>query len=159
MARRSRKNGRYTKSSSRRRRKPKVNLVNAAVSLAVANSVSRNIAGVNLRDFLFAGTQFSDLHESGWNYVGGKGGNNYNAIITLSEILRGTQDNSSGLGNSGRPSVATQLADNLKTNIVPLTIGVVGIPVAAKVLTKLLRKPMLTPMNRMIKMTGLDVKV
>jgi len=37
--------------------------------------------------------------------------------------------------------------------------GVILIPVVAKVATKLLRKPVLTPVNRIIKMTGLDVKV
>ena len=156
MARR-RKSGRFTKSTRRTSRKSKLNIVNAAVSLAVANSVSQNVAGVNLRDFIFAGTQFSDLHTSGWNYIdsAADGRNPYNAIITLSEIFRNSQG-----GNPGdRPKPFAQMTENLKANWVPLTVGVIGIPMVAKVATKLLRKPMLTPMNRMLKMTGLDVKV
>ena len=123
--------------------------------MAVANSVSQNVAGVNLRDFIFAGTQFSDLHASGWNYANSAadGRNAYNSIITLSEIFRNSQ------GGAGRTSPFAQMTTNLKANVVPLAVGVIGIPIIAKVATKLLRKPMLTPMNRMLKMTGLDVKV
>jgi hypothetical protein len=157
MARRkSRKSGRFTK-STRTRRKSKLNIVNAAVSLAVANSVSQNVAGVNLRDFIFAGTQFSELHASGWNYAdsAADGRNPYNAIITLNEIFRNRQGGKPG----DRTSPFAQMTTNLKANIIPLTMGVIGIPIIAKVATKLLRKPMLTPMNRMLKMTGLDVKV
>ena len=148
-----------------------MNLVNAAVSLAVANSVTRNVAGVNLRDFLFAGTQFSDLHESGWNYINSAadGRNNYNSIITLSEIFRNSQ------GGAGRSKPFTQMTENLKANWLPLTVGVIGIPMAAKVATKLpagifipagftiakklLGKSILRPARKMIKATGLEVTV
>jgi len=134
-----------------------MNLVNTAVSLAVANSVTQNVAGLNLRDFLFAGTRFSDLHETGWNYQTGSGRNSYNAMVTLSEIFRGTQGTAGG--GHDRPTPITQMGENLKANWLPMAVGVVGIPLLAKVATKVLRKPVLTPMNKMIKMTGLDVKV
>ena len=131
-----------------------MNLTNLAVSALVANSVSNNVAGVGIRDFLFAGTQFSDLHESGWNYAAsGEGRNDYNSIITLNELFRGSQ------GSTGRTHPATQLMDNLKANWLPLTIAVIGIPAIAKVATKVLRKPLLLPLNRAIKGVGLDVKV
>ena len=153
---RKRTNGRFTKSTRRRtNRKPKTNLTNLAVSALVANSVSKNVAGINIRDFLFAGTQFSDLHESGWNYINSAadGRNAYNSIVTLSEIFRGTQ------GSVGRTSPGTQMMDNLKANWLPLTVGVIGIPIAAKVGMKLIRKPIILPLNRAIKSIGLDVKV
>ena len=133
-----------------------MNLTNLAVSALVANSVSKNVAGINIRDFLFAGTQFSDLHESGWNYINSAadGRNAYNSIVTLSEIFRGTQG-----GNGDRTPPGTQLMDNLKANWLPLTVGVIGIPIAAKVGMKLIRKPIILPLNRAIKGLGLDVKV
>ena len=132
-----------------------MNLTNLAVSALVANSVTNNVAGVNIRDFLFAGTQFSDLHESGWNYGSRTGdpNNAYNSIVTLSEIFRNSQ------GAAGRTSPATQLMNNLKANWLPLAVGVIGIPIAAKVGMKLIRKPIILPLNRAIKGIGLDVKV
>jgi hypothetical protein len=51
------------------------------------------------------------------------------------------------------------MVDNIKENWIGLAVGVVGIPMVAKVATKLMRKPLLTPLNKAIKMTGLDVKV
>jgi len=125
-----------------------MNLVNTAVSLAVANSVTQNVAGLNLRDFLFAGTAFSDSNSSGWQETGDP----HNRQITLSELFNGAQ-------HRHADSIGKAFSENLKANWLPLTVGVVGIPIVAKVATKLLRKPVLTPMNRMIKMTGLDVKV
>jgi len=125
-----------------------MNLVNTAVSLAVANSVSQNLAGLNLRDFLFAGTGFSDKLSSGWEQTGDP----HNRQITLMEVLQGSQIRHGD-------SIGKALSTNLKNNAVPLAFAVIGIPVIAKVATKVLRKPILTPMNRMIKMTGLDVKV
>jgi len=131
-----------------------MNLTNLAVSALVANSVSNNVAGVGIRDFLFAGTQFSELHESGWNYAAsGDGRNDYNSIVTLNELFRGSQ------GSTGRTPPATQLMDNLKANWLPLMVGVIGIPIVAKVITKVTRKSIGLPLNRMLKSTGLDVKV
>ena len=125
-----------------------MNLVNTAVSLAVANSVSQNVMGLNLRDFLFAGTAFSDSNISGWQQTGDP----HNRQITLMELFRGNQ-------KYHTDSITKAISTNMKTNALPLIIGVVGIPMLAKVATKVLRKPILTPMNRMIKMSGLDVKV
>jgi hypothetical protein len=48
---------------------------------------------------------------------------------------------------------------NFKKNAVPLAISIVAIPAIAKVATKLLRKPMILPANRLLKSTGLDVKL
>ena len=126
-------------------------MTNLAVSALVANSVSKNVAGLNIRDFLFAGTAFSDRHESGWDYGASDG--SYNSQITLSEIFRGSQ------GGYNRTTPAAQLMDNLKANWLPLAVGVIGIPIAAKVGLKLIRKPIILPLNRAIKSIGLDVKV
>jgi len=125
-----------------------MNLVNTAVSLAVANSVSQNVMGLNLRDFILAGTKYSDSNISGWQQTGDP----HNRQITLTELFRGNQ-------KYHTDSITKGIVENVKSNALPLAVGVIGIPIIAKVATKVLRKPILTPMNRMIKMTGLDVKV
>ena len=79
----------------------------------------------------------------------------WNQAITLKEILAGTQLSSR---MDGEP-ISTVLMDNLKANWLPLMVGVVGIPIIAKVATKLIRKPIILPANRMLKSVGLDVKV
>ena len=104
--------------------------------------------GLNLRDFLFAGTAFSDSNISGWQQTGDP----HNRQITLTELFRGNQ-------KYHTDSITKGIVENVKSNALPLAVGVIGIPIIAKVATKLLRKPILTPMNRMIKMSGLDVKV
>jgi len=48
---------------------------------------------------------------------------------------------------------------NFKKNWVMMTVGVVGIPIIVKTATKLIRKPVILPANRMLKSVGLDVKV
>jgi hypothetical protein len=150
MARR-RKNGRFTKSTRRRRSKPKTNLTNLAVSALVANSISQNVAGIGMIDFLTAGTSFSSRGASGW----ATRGDQFNNIITLQEILSGEQRQSSG---SGQP-IGDAVMQNLKANWLPLTVGIVGIPVAVRVVSKLIRKPVILPANRMLKSVGLDVKI
>jgi len=151
--RKNRKNGRFTK-STRRRSKPKTNLTNLAVSALVANSVSNNVAGIGIWDFLTAGTSLNKRSASG--YISGTGRSvPWNSIITLQEVLGGQQTSSR---MDGEP-ISTVLMDNLKANWMPLMVGVVGIPIVAKVATKLIRKPIILPANRMLKSVGLDVKV
>ena len=58
----------------------------------------------------------------------------------------------------GNP-ISEVFMDNIKANWLPLMVGVVGIPIIAKVATKLIRKPIILPANRMLKSVGLDVKV
>ena len=146
--RKNRKSGKFTK-STRRRSKPKTNLTALAVSALVANSVSKNVTGAGLVEFFTSKT-------------GGDG----SFTITARELV----DYLTG-GNAGiyGPSAAKYGIDatpqgvmlrNIKANWLPLMIGVVGIPVVANVATKLLRKPIILPANRMLKSIGIkDVKV
>jgi len=128
-----------------------MNLTNLAVSLLVANAVSRNTVGLGAWDFLTAGTSLNSRKESGYL----QSGDNWKKMITLQEMLAGKQ---AGSSSTGAP-IGEAIMDNLKENWLPLTASIVGIPAAAKVATKMLRKPILTPLNRVIKSTGLDVKV
>ena len=151
--RKNRKSGRYTKSTRRRRTKPKTNLVNLGVSLLVANAVSKNVAGVGAWDFFTAGTSLNSRRESGYLNAGDQ----WNKMITLQEIMSGRQQ---GGGNSIDHSISEAFIDNIKANWLPLTVAVVGIPIAAKVATKLIRKPIILPANRMLKSVGItEVKL
>ena len=144
------KNGRFSRTTTTRRRrsKPKANLANIAVSLAVANAVSRNVVGLNAYDFLTAGTSLNpNRGMSGWASTGDPHRN----MITLREMLAGQQ-------TSG-PSIGDAIMQNVQKNLVPLAASVILIPMAANVATKLLRKPVILPANRLLKSTGLDVKL
>ena len=151
MATRRRKSGQFKRQTTRRRSKPKTNLTNIAVSALVANSVSNNVAGIGIWDFLTAGTSLNTRGASGW----ASRGDNFNKIITLQEVLMGNQTSSRMDGGA----ITEVFMENIKANWLPLMVGVVGIPVVAKVATKLIRKPIILPANRMLKSVGLDVKV
>jgi len=102
-------------------------------------------------DFLTAGTSFSSRGASGW----ATRGDQFNNIITLQEILSGEQRQSTG---TGQP-ISEAFMENIKANWLPLAVGVVGIPVAVRTASKLIRKPVILPANRMLKSVGLDVKL
>ena len=140
---------RKSKPKARSRSKPKLNLVDVGVSLAVANAVSTNVTGLNLRNFFLAGTEYSETGRSGW----ARSGDNHNQLITFKEIFFGRE------GTQSITPIGEALMTNVKANVIPLTIAVVGIPIVAKIAKKTLRAPVLTPMNKLLKMTGLGVKV
>jgi hypothetical protein len=123
-------------------------LTNLAVSALIANSVSTNVAGTGLIDF------FTNKTGGGSSFV-----------VTLPELIDGLRGGTGGVwGPSAVKAGIDQtpqavLVRNLKANWVPLTVSVIAIPVIAQVATKMLRKPMILPMNRMLKNTGLDVKM
>ena len=54
---------------------------------------------------------------------------------------------------------ANTIKSNLEDNWVSMVAGVVLIPVVVKSVSKLIRKPVILPANRMLKSVGLDVKV
>ena len=60
---------------------------------------------------------------------------------------------------SGTDTLTSVLKENFEKNAGKMAVGVIAIPVIAKVATKMLRKPVLNPMNKALKMTGLDIKV
>jgi hypothetical protein len=149
MARR-RKNGRFTKSTRRRRSKPKTNLTNLAVSAAVANSITQGMFNTNLIEFATGRVD--------GKYKPGADGS---SVLTLPELLGA---GAGGIGGNygsqtGYNSLGAVLKTNLEKNWMNIAIGVVLIPVIAKTATKLIRKPVILPANRMLKSVGLDVKL
>ena len=146
MARR-RKNGRFTKSTRRTRRKPKLSLTNTAQSVLIADAVSRGMFSVPLMTFLGLSQNFP-------------GGTNNSWELTLPELTNALMGGSGNISATGFPGgVPDVLKRNLKENGFKMMASAVLIPVAFRVGTKLLRKPIITPMNKMIKMAGLGTEV
>ena len=153
---RSRKNGRFTKTTRRRRSKPKTNLTNIAVSALVANSITQGAFNTDLKTFIM-GSKSAEAS----NYAG-------SSMITARELLSGLTGGSAGTSGGfmlGGKYVAygdnlqNTIKSNLEDNWVSMLAGVVLIPVVAKSVVKLIRKPVILPANRMLKSTGLDVKL
>lgn len=92
------------------------------------------------------------------NFRPGADGSN---ILTLPELL-GVGPGGIG-GNFGTMKGHTSLSESLMTNLrkngPKMFIAVVGIPMVANVAKKMLRKPVILPANRLLKSTGLDVKL
>ena len=97
------------------------------------------------------------------------GTNNTGApVITARELLSGLTGGSAGTSGgmmmggkyfSYGDTLTNTLKSNLEDNWVSMVAGVVLIPIVAKSVVKLIRKPVILPANRMLKSTGLDVKL
>jgi hypothetical protein len=148
MARR-RRNGRFTKSTRRTRRKPKVNLVNTAQSILVANAMMAGATGNGIVGFLTdtkgGGSSFTLTDREMLDYfiAGGDAG-----IYGPSATKYGIDATPAGV-----------MMKNLKENWPSMLIAGVGIPMAFTVGKKLLGKSILRPARKMLKATGLEVTV
>lgn len=122
-----------------------------AVSYLVANAVSNGVFAVGLPTFL----GLSD------NFDGGYSSRNDSNEITARELWDIATGGAGGISSRTFPEGLPQaIQSNLRRNWLNMGIQVIGIPIVAKVATKVLRKPVLTPANRMLKQVGLsDVKV
>lgn len=112
--------------------------------MIIGNAVTEGLAGANLWDFMTG--------RSNGKYVAGVDGS---TRLTLPGLIKGE--------TFGATSSVQSIPDAIKYNFNQHWGTLVGTllvaPIAAKTLKKVLRKPVLTPMNKVIKMTGLDVKV
>lgn len=89
-------------------------------------------------------------------YVAGADGS---ATLSLPEIIRGVNV-SSQYGSSVGTQATDIIMDNLKRNGFQMATTVILTPVLFSVMKKVLRKPILTPTNRMLKQVGITgVKV
>ena len=121
-----------------------MNLVDTGVSLIVANAVTEGLAGSNL-----------------WEFASGRSNGRYRAgadgstRLTLPGLITG-ETFSSG---SSVQSVSDAIKYNFKKHGMQMIGTVILTPVLAKMGKKVLSKPVLRPMNKLLKTTGLDVKV
>ena len=147
---RSRKSGKYQRKTMKRRsRKKTTNLSTIAQQLLIANMLSEGVMGVDL--MTFAGLR--------QDFAGGYSAGNNSNELTAREIFNGL----TGMGSDGifhgadgaawQGGVSQVLSSNLRNNWMGILGGVILIPVAAKVVTKVIRKPIILPANRMLKNT------
>lgn len=132
--------------------KPKTNLTNLAVSALVANSITTGLFKSNLVDFVTG-------RRDGVYRAGSDGGDR----LTLPELIGyGSIKAGGNYGSNpqtGYGSLSETLTTNFKQNWGQIAMGVILIPVAIKTASKLIRKPVILPANRMLKSVGLDVKI
>ena len=117
------------------------------MSALVANSITQGMFNANLVDFATG--------RMDGKYKAGADGS---TRLTLPELLGVGSVKFGGNYGSGY-DLQSVLMKNFKENWATTLAGVVLIPVAAKTITKLIRKPVILPANRMLKSVGLDVKV
>ena len=107
------------------------------------NAITEGLGNANLKDFIL-GTRDG-------KYVAGVDGT---FRLTLPELVTGVKT-----ANNYNDGLMGILKKNIENNGFAMVGTVVAAPVIANVAKKVLRKPVLTPLNKMIKATGLDVKV
>jgi hypothetical protein len=114
----------------------------------VANGLTQGLFNTSIVEFMTG-------RVNGSYNPGGDGG----SIITLPELLGAKGRNLGGTYGGYATGFFDAVGKNAKGNMGQLAFTMIAIPVLAKVATKVLRKPVLNPANKLIKMTGLDVKV
>ena len=146
------KNGRFSRrTTTRRRRRKNTNLTQVAQQYLIADAVSRGLFNTNLLTFVGLRQDF------GHGFTVGNNSNELTAMEIFDRLMGGKGGMGGAWNEGGLPKV---LKSNFKANGGMMLASVIGIPIAFKIGTKLLRKPILTPANRMLKAAGLTgVKV
>ena len=123
------------------------NLLNLGVSAVVANSITQGAFNANIVDFFTGRTDGA--------YKAGMDGT---WRITLPEILGIGSANVGGNYAKGW-DFGRVVTSNLKKSF-PMVVGTIILaPMVANVMKKSLAKPVIRPMNRLLKDSGLNVKV
>ena len=117
------------------------------MSALVADQITKGAFNANLSDFITGRTDGVF-----------KAGSDGSYRLTLPELLG---LGAGGIGGNYSKGYGFQrvVTDNIKKNIVPMLGTIILAPMVANVVTKTLRKPVILPANRLLKSTGLDVKL
>lgn len=142
-----------TRSKPQRRSPKTMNLLPIMESYLVANVVTREAFNSNPIQFL---TGWSRNSAGGLQYRAGRDGS---TVLTLPEIITGINVGTSTVVSPTVTGIAKyNLEQNNNEGYMKLAAGVIGIPIAFRVGSKLLRKPRASA-NKLLKMTGLGVRV
>ena len=120
--------------------------------MLIADAVTRGLFNTRLMTFVGLSDNFQGGYSSGNN-------SNELTLRELFDVLIGGSGNISSASFPG--GVSEVLKSNLRANGIKMAASAILIPVGFKFATKLLRKPVITPMNKLIKMSclGSEVKV
>lgn len=141
---------RRRKSRPKRRSPKTINATNILESYLIANVATQTMFRANPVQFL---TGYSDGQF--------KLGNDGSTTLTIPEMIKGTSSTvSGGFRAQGIDTPLAIVKYNLERNdsMQKLIIGAVGIPIAFRVGSQILRKPR-AQVNKLIRMTGLGVRV
>ena len=117
--------------------------------MLVANAVTTGMFNTNLMEFVTGKVDGS--------YKPGRDGS---WTITLPELFGAGPGPVGGMYGSTVGGFTGAVRKNIEDNWSTIIMGVVGIPIAAQFATKFLRKPLLNPTNKLLKMAGMkDVRV
>jgi hypothetical protein len=131
-------------------------LTNIAVSALVANSITQGVFNTDLKTFIMGSKTANATNNTGAPMI--------TARELISGLTGGTGGTSGGMMMGGKyfsygDTFANTIKSNLEDNWVTMVAGVVLRPVIAKSVTRLIRKPVILPANRMLKSAGLEVRV
>ena len=115
--------------------------MNLGSSLLIANLFSENTFGLGAWNFLTSNEQVGSSIRS-------------SDRITLKELIAGSQGGS--LTGTHHLAPMNKAWSNMKKNSTEIGMAVIGIPIAMRIAKKLLRKPIITPANKLLKMAGLN---
>lgn len=87
-----------------------------------------------------------------------KPGSDGSTVITLPELLGAGPGGIGGNFGTGY-SLNRVVSENFKKNWMQLLTGVVILPVAVRAVSKVIRKPVILPANRLLKQLDLGVKI
>ena len=151
-ARRNRSNGRFTKSTRRRRTPKKVNLANGLQTYLIANALTKGVFGTTAFNFATEGW----LREKSPATQYGSG-NSWS--LNAQELLQSIAGNDSHMSSQwqGMGGISAAVKKNLTDNGMMMAVSLIGIPIAFKYGRKLLAKPIIRPANRMLATAGVKI--
>tara|TARA_R110000803_G_scaffold210646_1_gene283020 strand:- start:1818 stop:2237 length:420 start_codon:yes stop_codon:yes gene_type:complete len=136
---------RKVKAKSRRKSNTQVNLLGIAESALIANVITTGLFNTNLTQFVTGNTGSSKFGSDG------------SSVMSLPELLGVGSVKFGGNYGTGK-SFTTQVKANFEASWFGMAQQLILIPVGFKVAKKLTNQPRRTA-NKMLKMTGLGVKV
>ena len=153
VARRNRKNGRFTKQTTRRRvrRSKALSLTNTAEQLLIANAITHGLFDTNLKTFILPHSWSPTAQwDNSWE-------------VTAQELFDALMGGKGGVADTfkydGRGGLGAVIRRNIGTNGTSMLLQLITIPIAFKMGKKLLSKPIIRPANRMLKMAGIEGSV
>lgn len=148
------KNGRFTKTSStRRRRTPKkVNLGNALQNYLVLDAMTKGFFGTSAINFATEG--WLRDRTSGADFGAGN-----SWTLSASELIQSALGDSSHMSSQwqGMGGVSASVKHNLKRNGAMMAFSLIAIPVAFKYGRKILGKSLIRPANRLLAPAGVKL--
>lgn len=138
------------KTTRRRSPKPMLNVANAAQTIVVANAATTAFFGTRLDNFLLDGwARPMQGNRAPGSYAGGS---NNSWELSMAEIIKGLIPGGEGAGitSPARPTLLSNIKYNLQNNPQALATMVFA-PIAFKVGKKVLAKPLINPVNRILK--------